>query len=458
MSLLIKALASAEKDKQAEFAKSDTTKATSFAELDLEPLPFAQSAAHEKTPLNPAVEAPANKADAFNTAAAASVAKVKQQAESYKDHERQTAANVFVANQAVKQPTSISTLLMLGAAGALMIWLGLQGYQHFISTSAQQHIVKQPVPTAAIPETVALSSQAAMAETGHPETAATEASTTSLHNNEPVSNPAADNSAGLSTPSVFTGKKTDVKNPEIKTREIKYQESISAELAQAKNSRTVESKPGDMPQASSLKLLSKTPAAGVDPTLQAAYEAYSRGDDAAAQTQYRQVLQADARNVDALLGMAAIALRQSRYADANGWYQKVLEIEPRNSTALSAVANLQISSQSAGAAAADYATTESQIKTMLAQQPESANLHAALGNLYAAQNQWSQAQSAYFNASRYAPNSAEYAFNLAVSLDQLGKSGLALLQYQRALSLLNNAGHGNLDKAQLEARIRALQQ
>jgi uncharacterized protein HemY len=125
---------------------------------------------------------------------------------------------------------------------------------------------------------------------------------------------------------------------------------------------------------------------------------------------------------------------------------------------LSAVANAQISNESAGAATADYAGTESRIKSMLAQQPEAANLHAALGNLYAAQSQWSLAQAAYFNASRYAPNSADYAFNLAVSLDQLGKSGLALAQYQRALSLLNNPGASNLDKAQLEARIQALQQ
>jgi uncharacterized protein HemY len=124
----------------------------------------------------------------------------------------------------------------------------------------------------------------------------------------------------------------------------------------------------------------------------------------------------------------------------------------------SAIANSQISSEPAGSAAADQAGTESRIKNMLAQQPEAANLHAALGNLYAAQSQWSLAQVAYFNASRYAPDSADYAFNLAVSLDQLGKSGLALAQYQRALGLLSSSGAGNLDKAELEARIQALQQ
>lgn len=137
----------------------------------------------------------------------------------------------------------------------------------------------------------------------------------------------------------------------------------------------------------------------------------------------------------------------------------MLEIEPRNSFALSAIANLETSSDSArvGGGAADYAASESRIKNMLAQQPDAANLHAALGNLYASRNQWSLAQAAYFDASRYAPNSTDYAFNLAVSLDQLGKSALALAQYQRALDLLNSSGAGRVDKAQLEARIKALQ-
>ncbi len=185
-----------------------------------------------------------------------------------------------------------------------------------------------------------------------------------------------------------------------------------------------------------------------------AYQAFSRGEDATAQQQYRQVLQRDVRSVDALLGMAAIAQRQGRDADAVGWYQKVLDIEPRNTIALSAMVVAAINSPQANA---DVVGTESRIKSMLAQQPEAANLHAALGNLFAAQNQWTSAQGAYFDASRFAPNNADYAFNLAISLDQLGKSNLALKQYQRALDLLNKSGASSPDRATLEARIQALQ-
>jgi uncharacterized protein HemY len=81
-------------------------------------------------------------------------------------------------------------------------------------------------------------------------------------------------------------------------------------------------------------------------------------------------------------------------------------------------------------------------------------LHVALGNLYAEHNQWALAQQAYFDA--YSLNaSAENAFNLAVSLDQMGKPKLALPYYQHALALLAN--NSNIDKAALEARIAAIQ-
>jgi tetratricopeptide (TPR) repeat protein len=465
MSLLIKALESAEKGKQAEL-KRGAAEAASSVDLGLEPLSTVETAATtEKPALNFAAEEPSNKADSFNAAAMASLAKVKQQSEIRKDNKQQVAANVFVANQAAKNSTSASTLLMLGAAGALLIWLGLQGYQYLTKVNKTEAVVVKPDSQVVVTTEVASVTEPPV-QTIAPEAAYAQApvadAAQKLENSVGQSAKSDVNTyAGISTETaLIPGNNSAVGNTAAGNKVARSQ---VAESGNAANDNTTELNISELNtreinKRAPLKLVSRTPAAGVDPTLLAAYEAYSRGDDATAQKQYRQVLQGDTRNVDALLGMAAIALRQSRYADANGWYQKVLEIEPRNSTALSAVANAQISNESAGAATADYAGTESRIKSMLAQQPEAANLHAALGNLYAAQSQWSLAQAAYFNASRYAPNSADYAFNLAVSLDQLGKSGLALAQYQRALSLLNNPGASNLDKAQLEARIQALQQ
>lgn len=458
MSLLIKALESAERGKQAELKKSGSEAASSL-DLGLEPLSTVDTAAPvEKPASNSVAEESFNKADSFNAAAAASVTKVKQQSEIKKDNKRQVAANVFVANQAAKNSTSASALLMLGVAGALLIWLGLQGYQYLTKVNPPETVVVKPAPQVVATTEVASATEQPV-QTIEPEAFAKVpvADVVEMPANSAGQAPKPDvNTRGMSAGSAFISEhNTFVGN---KAAANKMTQSSVADSGNAANEGASELNTSEFKKGAPLKLVSRTPAAGVDPTLLSAYEAYSRGDDAAAQKQYRQVLQGDTRNVDALLGMAAIALRQSRYADANGWYQKVLEIEPRNSTALSAVANSQISSESAGAATADYAGTESRIKSMLAQQPEAANLHAALGNLYAAQSQWSLAQAAYFNASRYAPNSADYAFNLAVSLDQLGKSGLALAQYQRALGLLSNSGASSLDKAQLEARIQALQQ
>jgi Tfp pilus assembly protein PilF len=465
MSLLIKALESAEKGKQAEL-KRGAAEAASSLDLGLEPLSTVEiSAPAEKPALNFAAEAPSNKADSFSAAAAASVAKVKQQSEINKDNKQQVAANVFVANQAVKNSTSASALLMLGVAGALLIWLGLQGYQYITKVNPPEVVVVKPDPQVAATTEVANATeppaQAVEPETGSAQVPVINAAEMSANSVGQVPKPDVNTNAGATTETaLIPGKNSAFSNAAAGNKAAQSRVATSGNTANDNASELSINKlnTSEFNKRAPLKLVSRTPAAGVDPTLLAAYEAYSRGDDAAAQKQYRQVLQGDTRNVDALLGMAAIALRQSRYADANGWYQKVLEIEPRNSTALSAVANSQISNELAGSVPADSAGTESRIKSMLALQPEAANLHAALGNLYAAQSQWSLAQAAYFNASRYAPNSADYAFNLAVSLDQLGKSGLALAQYQRALSLLNSSGASNLDKAQLEARIQALQQ
>jgi len=201
----------------------------------------------------------------------------------------------------------------------------------------------------------------------------------------------------------------------------------------------------------SISVTKTKPQPSVNPTLMSAYEAYNAGNDSDAQKLYKQVLQQDIRNVDALLGMGAIATRQGRMADANGWYGKVLEVDPRNNLAQTAMLdNQQQDDQSQ-----DHAqNSESRLKNMLAKRPDDANLHVALGNLYAEQNQWPAAQQAYFEA--YSLNSsADNAFNLAVSLDQMGKPKLALPYYQRALEQASSTS--SIDKAALAARIAAIQ-
>jgi len=351
---------------------------------------------------------------------------------------QKVAAKVFMANQAAKKPSSKYALVVVGIAGALMILLGLQGYAYVQNLTAPNVVLVKPASTLP-PPAVAANVVAPVALVALPKEAITSLPTEDTVVKEAVKSKD-DAESGLNA--------LVAENSALKKSQAKKSINSSDELF-GDNETLVSNASKSESKRLPVKLISRVPTDGVDPTLLSAYQAFVRGDDAAAQQQYRQVLQRDVRNIDALLGMAAIAQRQNRETDAGGWYQKVLEIEPRNSIAQSAIINPQGN--------ADKVGTESRIKSMLAQQPESANLHAALGNLYAEQNQWPSAQEAYFNASRFSANNADYAFNLAISLDQMGKSNLALKQYQRALELLNKSGASSPDRAQLEARIQVLQ-
>lgn len=178
MSLLIKALETAEKDKQAELKKSKATAAS--AGLALEPIstmdaPKDAPAPAENSELDlgiakglgvvedlgaaeglgavkvsgtgmPNAGAP-SKADAFKASAAASVAKVRLQSEHTLGSKQQVAANVFVANKSLKNPTSKTALAMLGAAGAVIIWLGLQGYNYIHELNSPDIVVVRPAPS-----------------------------------------------------------------------------------------------------------------------------------------------------------------------------------------------------------------------------------------------------------------------------------------------------------------------
>lgn len=490
MSLLIKALASAEKDKQAELGKgqkehhvdskmpleltpvvdadiaknSDSSLASgsvNASELSLEDeaglalsagavkqhakLKAGDNKAKQPSPQNAAVGSP--NAKATPTSALAT------QFPPVSTPNQKVAAKAFVANQQAKSASSKPALAILGIVGALMIWLGLEGYQYIRDLTAPEVTLIKPVPAATNTENTSIavdseaSSSVALATANRSEvgTEVVEVAESKAANTGHVAE--GESAFKPSTRELMAGKTAENSVPKqsLKNKQPVMVNDIGngAELAQT------QSLSQNTSMRTPLKLVSKTPDAGVDPTLLAAYQAFKRGEDASAQQQYRQVLQHNVRNVDALLGMAAIAQRQGRDADAAGWYQKVLELEPRNAIAQSAVVSLQVSN--------DVVGTESRIKSMLAQRPESANLHAALGNLYAAQSQWPLAQQAYFDASRFAPNNADYVFNLAISLDQLGKTKLALAQYQRALDLVKSSGTSTFDRAQLEARIQALQ-
>jgi len=185
----------------------------------------------------------------------------------------------------------------------------------------------------------------------------------------------------------------------------------------------------------------------VDPYVQQGYQAFQRNDLTAASDSYQKALAREPNNRDALLGLAAIDVRRGQLESAEARYLRLLESDPRDSQAVAGLVALR--------GRLDPAASESRLKTLIANQPESAHLQFALGNQYAQQSRWTEAQAAYFKAFSIDPENADYAFNLAVSLDQMHQPKSALDYYQRALALAGKRTP-SFDLAQARARVQEL--
>ncbi|MGH8610785.1 MAG: tetratricopeptide repeat protein [Gammaproteobacteria bacterium] len=178
-----------------------------------------------------------------------------------------------------------------------------------------------------------------------------------------------------------------------------------------------------------------------------AYRAYRAGDYVAARRAYEAVLRVQPEQRDALLGFAAIESRVGRIERAHRIYAQVLRRNPRDPVASAALFNLH------NLAGGDVA--ESQLKLLLDQHHDSPSLHFSLGNFYARRSRWPEAQQAYFSAFSADKDNPEYAYNLAVSLDQLGEANVATQYYQKAL-ILSNERAPSFNVGEVRSRIRAL--
>jgi Tfp pilus assembly protein PilF len=185
-----------------------------------------------------------------------------------------------------------------------------------------------------------------------------------------------------------------------------------------------------------------------DPLLDQAYQAFNRGDSTLAQTQWQKVLAADPRNADALHGLAAVAQQRQQPNEAADYYLRALEANPKDALALSGLVSIRTS--------ANAEQTESRLKNMLTEQPDSPYLNFALGNLYARSMRWAEAQQSFFRAHAADSANPDYLFNLAVSLDHLHQPRLAVQYYNQALTAVAQQPAG-FDAAQVAARLKVLQ-
>ena len=165
--------------------------------------------------------------------------------------------------------------------------------------------------------------------------------------------------------------------------------------------------------------------------LDRAWQAYDDGRYNSARNLYIEVLNSEENNRDALLGLGAIAVIEKDYMTARNIYMSLLKQDPRDPIAIAAIASLQSDGVS-------LQEDENFLQNMLLKNPNAAHLNFALGNVYAQQEKWKSAQQAYFNAWQQDIENADYIFNLAVSLDQLGKPEQAVSLYQDSLSKSNN--------------------
>ncbi len=165
----------------------------------------------------------------------------------------------------------------------------------------------------------------------------------------------------------------------------------------------------------------------VSELLQKAWTAYQNQDYASAKSVYKMVLAKEPHNHDANLGIAAVAMQTGDLESARDIYIQLLERDPRDPHAHSGLANI---AQSDGAS-----LSESRLKQLIGHRPDDPNLQFALGNLYVQKQSWPDAQQAFFNAWKGDSQNADYAYNLAVSLDHLGKHKEALAYYQDSLKL-----------------------
>lgn len=181
--------------------------------------------------------------------------------------------------------------------------------------------------------------------------------------------------------------------------------------------------------------------------LTTAYDQLQKGELDAAQSTYERVLHSDNRNIDALLGLASIAWQRGQTEKASEHYYRVLQLDPQNATAQSGLIGLM--------GRVDPTASETRLKQLIAREP-SGGLYFSLGNLYAGERQWAQAQQAYFQAFQLEPTNPDYAFNLAVGLEHLGQSKVALGYYRKALDLSFARGHAGFDQKQVIQRIGEL--
>ena len=484
MSLLIKALEQAAKDRKTTSVEPTQSVPVAVAaqsaasEPTLEPLPRSRSPSAEP-PREPAAPARNTTAPlAYDTPGAtrpAATASLAALANIDAQQQRARAATVMQASGGTAQTMIAyfrgSPIMLLAAVGVIFgLGFGIYVYLQISNPGlfarqaaaprppapapAPPQAAPQPLLEPAIPGVVAT---APGEPTRAPEAAATSGSIAAPAAASAPAVPSAQ--SPIPSKSVIGAATLEPQRESVQPRErvaeaARERGSVSpppeAPRAAPRTAQAVLAAPAPEPAAASRERITVSSTSAqpqLNPLLGQAYTLLQSGNTELARAVYTRLIQMEPLNIDGLLGLAYIAALDNRSDDAMKLYLRILQLNPRHALAQAALIGLM--------GRADPVASETRLKDLIAREP-SAFLHFVLGNLYSDQLQWAPAQQSYFQAHHLEPDNPDYAYNLAVGLDHLRQTKLALSFYRRAEQLATAKAHANFNLSHARERIRAL--
>ena len=349
-------------------------------------------------------------------------------------------------------------LLLLCIVGAVVFvyWDNIAGmvFDQSVATRRPQPRPVQPAPDPAPqPSTATVAPAVVVAEVQPSATGTSAASTSSQAPGTPPSTtPSTESQAGqaptpTSTVAETTAPETSRPSPQPTMTELAAAAPTVAQVTRTTDesgrrlsadeqvAREIQRRglaPASLGDGTAFKITRRSAPDKLHPRLARAYDAWRAGNLEAAKRDYARVLKSSPRNRNALLGLGAIAVREGEWDAASEYYTTLLGLNPKDSIAQAGIIAIHEN--------VDPLRGESQVKLLLREEPEAPHLHFTLGNMYADQGRWGEAQTAYFNAHRLQSDNADYAYNVAVSLDQLGQAKAAGDYYRQALKLAAQNG------------------
>jgi tetratricopeptide (TPR) repeat protein len=226
-----------------------------------------------------------------------------------------------------------------------------------------------------------------------------------------------------------TGVLAQTQNPQQPNRRARSIEPVAPKNSAAENG--LQSAKAAIEQLEPLPQITRRQSnMAVDPEVMRGYTALQQNQFSQAREAYSQVLTKNPTQRDALLGIAYAHHALGDTAQALSTLRRLMDLYPRDSDASSALYLI---------GGGDPQAEETRFKQLLERSERPAILHYALGVLYFEQSRYGEAERSFSKAVSMDPDQPDYAYNLALSLDRLGRVRDAARQYVSALNLANQA-------------------